>query len=189
MRKLHRYFSLDTIVRHIPYFGGEKFIECISPFLYTGGVRKAILKLKFHNVRSNLDFFASSVAEKLLENSDISDVDYICFVPMSEKNFKDRGYNQSELLAQALGDKLKIPIKNVLVKIRETFTQHELGAEDRTRNLIGAFSVLNREEVRNKNFILCDDIVTTGNTFKECAKILSSSGAGKIICCTIASAK
>lgn len=180
-------FSAVQIVRHIPYLNGERFVECISPFLYTGGIRQAILRLKFHNVRSNLGFFASSIAEKILEESDISDIDYICFVPMSDRGFKNRGYNQSELLAGTLSEILKIPVKNVLVKNRETFTQHELSADERSKNLLGAFSVCGNESVRNKNFILCDDIITTGSTLKECVKALKNGGADRIICCTIAS--
>lgn len=182
-------FSPAEFVRYIPYLGGEMFIKCISPFLYTGGIRKAILRLKFHNVRSNLNFFASSIAKKLSENVDVKDVDYICFVPMSNRSLGNRGYNQSELLAEALGDILKIPVINVLRKNRETFTQHELTADERIKNLIGAFSVFNSEEVEDKNFILCDDIITTGNTLKQCVKTLKDNGAGEIICCTIASAK
>lgn len=182
-------FAPVQIVRCIPYMSGERFAKCISPFLYTGGIRKAILNLKFHNVRSNLDFFANSIVEKILENTDVSDIDYICFVPMHKKDLEDRGYNQSELLANALSDILKIPVKDVLVKTHETYTQHELGAEERSRNLLGAFSVIGERNIKNKNFILCDDIVTTGSTLKECVKVLKHHGAGKIICCTIASAR
>ncbi len=182
-------FSSAQIVRYIPYMGDERYVECISPFLYKGGIRKAILNLKFHNVRSNLEFFASSIAEKLLEKFDINDIDYICFVPMSERSFVDRGYNQSELLAVALSDILKIPVRNVLIKEHETYTQHELGAEERSRNLLGAFSTNDGSNISNKNFILCDDIITTGSTLKECVKTLKHYGARKIICCTIASAR
>lgn len=180
-------FSSAQIVRCIPYLNDEKFFECISPFSYFGGIRKAILRLKFHNCRDNLRFFAQSIVEKLTEGADIEDIDYICFVPMSQKALMNRGYNQSELLAEALSDILKIPVKNVLEKTRSTFTQHELSADERVKNLIGAFSVCSGETVKGKNFILCDDIITTGSTLKECVKTLKDSGAGKIICCTIAS--
>lgn len=182
-------FSPAQIVRYIPYLKSEEYFECISPFLYTGGIRKAILNLKFHNIRSNLSFFANSIADKLLQKSDLSGMDYICFVPMTERNLANRGYNQSELLAEALSGILKIPVKNTLMKTRETFTQHELGADERNKNLLGAFSVCDARAVKNKNFILCDDIITTGNTLKECAKTLKDNGAGRIICCTIASAQ
>lgn len=181
-------FSSAQIVRRIPYLNGEEFFECISPFLYIGGIRKAILRLKFHNCRDNLKFFARSIAEKLNEILYIKDVDYICFVPMSDEALMKRGYNQSELLAETLGDMLHIPVRSLLAKTRETFTQHELDAGERAKNLIGAFSVCGGQEVRDKNFILCDDIITTGSTLKECVKALKSNGANKIICCTIASA-
>ena len=180
-------FSMAQIIRRISYFGDEKYFECISPFLYVGGIRKAILNLKFHSVRSNVEFFASAIAEKILETMDISDIDYICFVPMSEKNMVNRGYNQSELLADALGDVLKIPVKDVLIKTRETFNQHELDANERNKNLLGVFSERPGQEINNKNFILCDDIITTGSTLKECVKTLKAGGANKIVCCTIAS--
>ncbi len=180
-------FSSVQIVRNIQYLNGERVVKCISPFLYKGGIRKAILNLKFHNIRSNLKFFASSIAERILENADVSDIDYICYVPMSERNFVNRGYNQSELLAEALSEILKIPTKNILTKIRETSTQHELNFNERSKNLLRAFSIREGEIVRDKNFILCDDIITTGNTLKECVKELKNHGAGEIICCTIAS--
>ena len=102
-------FSATQIVRYIPYLSDEKFFKCISPFLYSGGIRKAILRLKFHSSFDNLNFFAKSIAENVMKNSDISSIDYICFVPISEKSLANRGYNQSELLADSLGKILKIP--------------------------------------------------------------------------------
>ena len=182
----------ETIIRFIPYAKSGETIVCVSPFKYEGKIRKAILKFKFQGHTEYAQPFAKIISEKIcknfkINNIDINDIDYVCAVPLSEKRIFERGYNQSELLAKEISKNLSIPMNNVIKKIRETSLQHSLDAKEREKNLFNAFSVAKGVNIRDKNFILCDDIITTGNTLKECVKALKNCGAGKIVCCTIAS--
>ncbi|MGN1041721.1 MAG: ComF family protein [Acutalibacteraceae bacterium] len=182
----------ETIIRFIQYAKSGETIVCVSPFKYEGKIRKAILKFKFQGHTEYAQPFAKIISEKIcknfkINNIDINDIDYVCAVPLSEKRIFERGYNQSELLAKEISKNLSIPMNNVLKKIRETSLQHSLDAKEREQNLFNAFSVVKGVNIRDKNFILCDDIITTGNTLKECVKALKKCGAGKIVCCTIAS--
>lgn len=182
----------ETIIRFIPYAKSGETIVCVSPFKYKEKIRKAILKFKFQGHTEYARPFAKIISEKICENLkinniDINDVDYVCAVPLSENRILEREYNQSELLAKEISKNLSIPMNNVLKKIRETSLQHDLNAKEREENLFGAFSVVKGTDIHDKSFILCDDIITTGNTLKECIKTLKDRGARKIVCCTIAS--
>ena len=163
--------------------------NCISPFLYRDKVREIILKFKFHNHTKCVDFFSKEIAKCVYTFCNVKDVDYICFVPMTEKSIFERGYNQSEVLAKRLSTVMHISVNDVLVKVRETPVQHRLTLSDRKQNLVSAFSLRDGIDIKGKNFILCDDIVTTGCTLRECLRVLKAGGANKIICCTIATAR
>lgn len=176
----------SPLVRFISNYETDEVFKCISVFKYSGNARISILKFKFHGHKEYSDIFANLICD-FLKSEEISDIDFICSVPISESRIKQRGYNQSELLSNSVGKILRIPVNNVIVKKRETLVQHELDLDARNKNLIGAFGVLSGEKIKDKNFIICDDIVTTGNTLKECAKTLKRYGANKIICCTVAS--
>lgn len=182
----------ETIIRFVTCSKFGETVVCVSPFKYAEKIRKAILKFKFQGHTEYARPFAKIISEKICENLkinniDVDDIDYICAVPVSEKRILERGYNQSELLAKEISKNLSIPMNNILKKTRETSSQHELNAKEREKNLFNAFSVAKGVDIRDKNFILCDDIITTGNTLKECVKALKNCGVRRIICCTIAS--
>lgn len=179
-------FPANSSVRCIPYAESDEVYRCFSPFIYRGKLREVLLRFKFHNHTKCVNFFSREIAKKLCSSCDVSTVDYICFVPMTEKSTLERGYNQSEILAKSLGKCMGIPVKDVLSKVRETPVQHSLSAKARERNLFSSFSLREGTEVKNKNFILCDDIITTGSTLKECLRVLKNGGADNVICCTIA---
>lgn len=180
-------FSSQSIVRYIPYFKNDESVECISPFLYENHVRKAIWNFKFYGQKALGKFFAKAIYDKLVSTYSLDDMDFIAYVPMTEKSLNKRGYNQSKCLAEELSKLMNVPVSDAIVKCRETFVQHELDAESRAKNILNAFCLSDKSDVKNKNFILCDDIITTGSTLRECAKTLKSGGAKNIICCTVAS--
>lgn len=104
-------------------------------------------------------------------------------IPLHKNRLKARGFNQSELIAQKLGLKTNLEIKNnALYKIKETPTQVSIkNRQARLKNLQGAFEIKNPDLIKNKNILLIDDISTTGATIKECKKVLRTAGAKKII--------
>ena len=108
--------------------------------------------------------------------------DTVTYVPMTERAQKKRGYNQSRLLALEISKRLLVPFDTLLVKQCDTKRQHDLTAEERTTNLVGAFGVADGADITGKTVILCDDIKTTGSTLAECVKVLKSCGAKEVYC-------
>lgn len=108
-------------------------------------------------------------------------------VPLLKKKEKERGYNQSLLLACELSNFYGIPIvKNALCKIKKTQPQVGLTKEKRKENIQGAFAVKNPLPIQNKIIFLVDDVFTTGATLEECAKVLKAAGAKQVWGITVA---
>ena len=105
----------------------------------------------------------------------------VAAVPLAEKRFRERGFNQAQALAEELAKIWQIPIAaRCLQKTRETRRQAELSQSERRNNLRGAFVCLGAALVKNKTVALVDDVVTTGATMEECAKVLRRAGAAKV---------
>jgi ComF family protein len=99
-------------------------------------------------------------------------------VPLAAARARERGYNQSELLALELGRRWNVPVRGALSRQRATGTQTRLTPGDRLRNVAGAFAtVLGSEELSGRHVVLVDDVVTTAATLNACAKALHEGGA------------
>jgi competence protein ComFC len=107
-------------------------------------------------------------------------------VPLYITRKNRRGFNQSELLARYISKELSLHGGDALARIRDTISQVSLKKSQRTSNISGAFICIDRELILNSNIILVDDVVTTGATLTECAKVLKENGAKKIIGAVIA---
>ena len=109
-------------------------------------------------------------------------------VPLHKKRLHWRGFNQSEALAENIGNYFNIPVvTNVL--LRTKYTEHQTlrqNRKERVRNIRGAFSCKNSKVIENKEVILIDDVVTSGTTLKECAKELSKYDIKKIFAIVVA---
>lgn len=178
--------------KELPYTknGGGKsgnfFTVCVSPLYYEGKVREALLQYKFHRMTAYAEPFGALVAQCAEEYID-SQVDIISWVPLSRKRLRKRGYDQARLLAEIVSRTLQIPCVSTLKKVRHTQAQSKTGsAEKRRSNISGAYAVKDRELVNGKRILLIDDIVTTGSTLSECARILGMAGADRIYCATVA---
>ncbi|NMB60982.1 MAG: ComF family protein [Chloroflexi bacterium] len=113
-------------------------------------------------------------------------VDCLIPVPLSKKRLKQRGYNQVVLWGIPLGKVLGIPFNTtILTQTKETASQVSLSAEERWKNIRGAFSV-DIDQVEGKDILILDDVITTGATLDECARVLRKAGARKISALTIA---
>lgn len=104
-------------------------------------------------------------------------IDYTVPVPLSSERINYRGFNQSELLAKGISWKYQ----NILTKEKNTIPQTKSNRSERLKKLENAFVINRGFDLRNKNIVLIDDVVTTGSTLQECAKILKASGASKVI--------
>ena len=112
-------------------------------------------------------------------------------IPISAKRRRERGYNQTELLCQEIlkldREKILSLEKNVLIKPKETEHQAQIkNRQERLQNIIGTYSLKNREKIKGRNIILIDDVTTTGATLEEAKKLLQKFEAKKVIAFTIA---
>ena len=156
---------------------------------YRGNVKDSIRRFKFYNARSYADFFGKAIAMKLQEDPFRNNFDILTWVPVSPLRRFTRGYDQAELLAQALGRELSMTPVPGLVKQRHTKPQSSI--HDRTlrrANVFNAYRGINPTLFNGKRVLLVDDVVTTGSTASECAKMLLVSGATHIYLAAVAAA-
>ena len=163
-------------------------------------IKKSIWLLKYKGKKRLAGIFAEIVYEKIIEElSELSLMKnfrepILIPIPLSSKRYRERGYNQAEMICQELKkiNNLRHGVdwrleKNVLIKIKETEHQAKIkDRRDRLKNLADSFSVKNPELIKGKNVILIDDVTTTGATLAEAKKILKQSGAKKVIAFTVA---
>ncbi len=118
---------------------------------------------------------------------DLSGFEAAVPVPLHCVRARERGYNQSQLLLEGLGTTLKIPtIKNNLFRMKNTSNQALLGKKDRWTNIHGAFRIKDPLAFKNKSVLVIDDLLTTGATVSEAARLLKESGAKKVGVLTLA---
>jgi len=174
---------LEKIVRH----------TCVDPHIlrwvrsaavYSGPMRRAIHALKYSSDRI-LALFLVDIAFPRFEMPSL-EFDRIVPVPLGPLREKERGYNQSVLLAEALSLKTQIPLDGkCLIRFRETRSQVGLTQDERKQNVHRAFSA---SSVAAKNILLVDDVCTTGATLQSCAEALRSAGAESVAGLTLARA-
>lgn len=161
--------------------------EQIYIFEYKEIVRELIIKYKFNDCSYLYRTFSTlfSKNKKLLEI--LKTYDKIIPVPISKKRLKERGYNQSELIAKEIAKIAGINFENnSIIKIKNNKRQSELSKKEREENVIGTYKLKENIINTNQNILLFDDIITTGNTLKECSKILIKTNPKKIGIFTIA---
>jgi len=184
----------DKCTESLPYadnYGrqdGEFFDLCISPLYYRGSVRKSILRFKFRGATSYAAVYGKLLADCIRENPDIN-YDMISWVPLSGKRERSRGYDQAMLLALATALELSDVAVETLKKPHDVQAQSELGSlEERGANISGAYVASDPELIQEKRILLIDDVVTTGSTLSECARVLLSAGASGVVCAALACA-
>ena len=182
----------DDCTESLPYADnggkqdGDVFDFCVSPLYYRGVVRKSILRYKFRNAPGYAVIYGKLLADCIRESPDM-DYDIITWVPLSEKHLRSRGYDQALLLASSTAAELGDITTDTLRKPRDIKAQSELGdREERSANIKGAYIIPDPETVNGKSILLIDDIITTGSTLSECARVLLSAGAKRVVCATLA---
>ena len=188
-----------------PSFDGLTHPRCQGRYTvegsFTGVVfnpisKKLIYKFKYKPYLSSLsDFMADLLYESLIQNEEFDRILHslppeagrqndIFFVPipLSNKRYKKRGYNQAEILSKKLSRKFGAETINGLERIKETRSQVGLDKKKRRENVKNAFSVKKKYGglFISKNIVLIDDVLTTGATFSEAANVLKRSGAKKV---------
>jgi ComF family protein len=147
-----------------------------SPFKFEEIIRKAIHQLKYRNLKAISPCLAELLADYLRSNPLPGEA--LIPVPLHPRRLRERGYNQSSLLARHLGGSIDLPvIEGYLTRVKQAQPQVKaVNVEERRRNVTGAF-VCRDERVSGKQVILVDDVCTSGATLESCAIALKSKGA------------
>lgn len=157
------------------------FQELIYIFKYEGLIRKLIIDYKFNEKSYIYVCFVNLILKNKKIYEKLQSYDTIIPVPISKKRMKERGYNQSLLIAKQISKDVKIPLQtNCLFKTKNIIAQSKLNKEQRKENIQNVYKLKNREILKNKRILLIDDIYTTGSTVNECAKILQQGMPKKI---------
>ena len=172
---------------------GPEFARAVSFGEYEGGLRGLVHLLKYESVLPVAPvlgrMLASSIAELLPGCGDA--LPLIVPVPLHKSKRSERGFNQAELIARAAVKRLRRPIEiatGVLVRQRATISQVGLSREQRIANMRDAFRVRDRRRVQGRTVIVVDDVMTTGTTLSECARVLKQAGAERVWAATVARA-
>jgi ComF family protein len=158
-----------------------------SALIYDGIILNAV-----HQFKYGRNLACGKALADLLADFDFPDLDWDIFdvmipVPLHIRRLRTRGFNQSLILARALEKKHNIHVDFSLLKRRKlTLTQTGLDKKERQKNIQRAFEVTDPERIEAKNIILVDDVLTTGATANECAKILKKAGARQVGVITLA---
>lgn len=162
------------------------FARCVSPFYHKSVAAEGVYSLKRHGYHDTVEGFADEMAEVVRREYGGIPFDLITAVPLHKRERRERGFNQAEKLGQAVAERLCLPFAMTLTKITPTAPQKELKAVQRSGNLLGVFDVCT--DVSGKTILLVDDVITTGATLDECAKMLKIFGAAEVYGATAAAA-
>lgn len=163
---------------------------CIGP--YVGLLKDAIIRYKFNEETWIAKAFAQMAYNILKKNDEISKIDLICCVPLSEKRFSERGFNQSEVISQKLSKLTGIPYIPLLSRLNQTKTQSKSIREDRMQissENEKRFEYSSKGSIERMNILLIDDILTTGATLNECIGILQEKRISSVKCLIVASGR
>ena len=152
---------------------GDRLALAIAAFAYEGPMRRALAALKYTGASRLAPILAELAAPMLDSLLEISGPAALVPIPVHAERLADRGYNQAELIAHALGRPRRLPVASVMARQLPTTKQHRLNRAARLLNLRGAFVATERAP---QVVILVDDIITTTATLEACASVLHDAG-------------
>jgi len=150
-----------------------------SVFRFEGIMRQAVHDLKYRSVKSIADSLAMLMANYLQENKVPGDT--FIAVPLHSRRLRERGYNQSSLLAKRLGKMTSMAVmEGCLLRVKDSLPQaRTTTVDERKRNVEKAF-ICSNQDVQGKSLILIDDVCTSGATLEACAAALKAAGAASV---------
>lgn len=171
------------------YRYGKKKVQHVSDltavWMYEGTARGSLLRYKFGKARHYAEAYGRLLAMRV--RRDLPEFDVITWVPVSAKRLRKRGYDQVELLAKAVSPELGIPAEKLLDKFRDNRANSSLKTPaERRANVLGVYRAVDPGRIRGKRVLLLDDILTTGATASECARVLLTAGAEEVLFAAVA---
>jgi len=168
------------------------YVKATAYGSYESGLRELIHLLKYERVRPAANVLGRMLADAIEDlRGHFRDGRILVIpVPLHSRKQRQRGYNQSELIARAalkLMPNRHFELKScILERRRETKSQIGLSSHQRRENIRGAFAVVQPEALADREILLVDDVFTTGTTVSECARILRRAGASRVYVATVA---
>lgn len=158
-----------------------------SALRFTGGIREVLHRFKYSSATHMAGDLATLLQVCVNTHYARESFDAVCFVPLHPAKERARTYNQARLLAEALAPLLNLPLAGgCLVRVKETATQTRLNMKERARNVAHAFQPDCPEWIEGRNFLLVDDVMTTGATVGAVSRELKAAGAGRVCVVTVA---
>lgn len=156
-----------------------------SVFDYRPPISRLIQRFKYDGQRYLVDMFADYLSKAYFKNYFAAD--FICYVPMTAKSERKRGYNHGKLLSEKVGVLTGVPVIHCIAKVKETKRQARLTRTERIHNLDGAFRIVDKKAVVGKKALLIDDVTTTGATAEAICSALKGAGVAQVYMLTVAS--
>jgi ComF family protein len=150
-------------------------------------IQKVIHAIKYENRFRTGESLGKVLGEKILAENRGWNIDLIIPVPLHHLKRAERGYNQSYYISRGVSKKLKTALDdNSIKRIKYTETQTSMNIVERVENISGAFAVRKRKNITGESILLIDDVITTGSTVSECARVLLENGAVKVFAASLA---
>ena len=174
----------STSGRKLPYID-----SWVAVWYYEDTVRESLLRYKFRDARSYARSYGRLLAMRL-QQAHPEGVDLLTWIPISRRRKLQRGFDQVQLLAKYVGQELGIRPVRLLRKIRHNKPQSGIvGDAQRQANVLGAYQIADPQLVSGKRVVLLDDILTTGATASEAARVLLTAGAQEVHFGAVATAR
>jgi ComF family protein len=158
---------------------GQDLSLALAAFAFDGPIRRALARLKYEGASRLAGPLATAATQSLRVLLEMTGSVPLIPVPVHRERLRERGYNQTDLIARALGSAVGLPVVDLLERVRPTTKQHRLDRAARLANLRAAFAV--REVTGpHPSVIVVDDIVTTTATLEACASVLRAAGVRDI---------
>jgi ComF family protein len=153
-----------------------------------GLIGKILHNFKYNFVQDIADVLNKLVKDYVAKEKNDILADLVVPVPLHKRRYAERGFNQAEIVAGFVAKALNISCVQALQRGRYTVQQAKLSREERLKNVVTAFQIVDnaRKDIYGKRVILVDDVLTTGSTMQECAKVLKECGVVEVIGVTIA---
>lgn len=160
----------------------------VALWYYEEEVRGSLLRYKFRGKRHYAQVYGRLLAMRL-QREEMTDFDILTWIPISARRRRKRGFDQVELIARSVAQELGVCAEPTLCKLRDNAAQSGIvGQAERRANVLGVYGTV-RNDLRGKRILLLDDIVTTGSTAGECARILLTAGAKEVNLAVLAAAR
>lgn len=169
--------------RKIPFVA-----QWTAMWYYKDDVKSSIRRMKFSGFRNYADIYGRLLSMRI-QDVCLDSFDILTWAPISPARKQKRGFDQGQLITRAVGKELGVTPVRTLWKIRDTPPQSGFkDASMRRANVLGAYRVFLPKRFAGKRILLLDDVITSGSTVSECARMLVTAGAKEVICAAVAAA-